>query len=1226
MKNFTLKGFIALFFLLTVQIHATNTNFSVSTDKTDSKVVTNNHNELKLNFKFGEVNYFDVKTTKGIFTKLIMPGAYTTERIGEPALPAQKKLISIPFGATVNVKVNSFDVSTIDLNEKGIANPLMPLQYSLPKNIDVSDVPFEYKEAAYSSKSFNQSEMATVEVLGTMRGVRIARVNVEPIRYNPSTNQIEVYNNIEVSITYENADWDLTERTYKSTYNPFYQVAYNALLNVNDSYDDHPDLLTFPVKMIIISDPMFADALQPFIEWKTKTGYELTVAYTDEIGSSTSEIQTWLHNEYETGLAEGNAPDFVVFVGDIDQIPASATGSESGRKTDLYYCSVDGDIFPEMYYGRLSAQNVGQLTAQLDKILYYQKYEFETPEFLNDVTLIAGSDGTWNPRVGQPTILYGTENYFNAEHGYNNIYVYLDSYAGCYDDERFQTSFINYTAHCSETSWANPALSIGDVNAMNNPNEYPVAIGNCCMSADFGYSECIGEAFMRRENGGAVGYIGSSPSSYWFEDFYWGVGAFPIQGTNDGYVPTYEETTMGAYDGAWGDSYYCLDALVFVGNLAVTEVHAQGWPAHSSPTYYWQAYNTLGDPSLMPYHTEGSVNDVDHMAILPIGLNQYEVTAEPGSYVAISKDGVIHGTGVADENGVALVELTPVLSAGDVDIVVTKSQYIPYVTTVPAAALEGPFLTITDYTFPNGTSNADYGTTADLDIVLKNLGTEASDDVTVSVLGDDEYCTLTSAATIDAGTIDADEELAIEDAFTFEFANDAPDQYSAKFDVEINGTSKETWETNLSFTVMAPVPGFGNYSIDDSDGNNNGRIDPGETFDLTMEVKNMGHAISPEGTVEVTSSNSYLTVNTASVDVAAIDAEGTQEVIFNMTASDDTPVGTLVGIYFDYTAGGYNAEIQVNEIVGLILEDFETGDFSSFDWEFNSSPWVIVEDVVYEGNNAAKSAPISSNGNSSMELTYNVIAEGNLSFFYKVSSESGYDYLRFYINGTEQDSWSGEVDWTEATYTLSEGENILKWEYSKDGSVDNGQDCGWVDFIIFPASASGGLNASFTVDTDDICDGGTVNYTSTSTEATSWNWVFEGGDPATSTEENPTVTYATAGEYDVTFTVSDGTNEVTSTLLNYITVHNCTGIETVENASVKLYPNPNNGEFILDIQGMENANITIMNSVGSIVYQERHINTNNSMKHMDLSQQAEGIYMIIVENNETRIIEKIIIK
>lgn len=1213
--------------LFSVIASATNAIISVSTEKTNSQVVQSSQDGMNLLFHFGDINAFEVKTPKGIFTELRMVGAYTTERIGEPMLPAQKKLIAIPFGAELNVNVNTFNVSTIELGKSGIYNSLMPLQYSLPKNMDANDVPFEYKEEAYTAKSFNESQIARVEILGVMRGVRIARVTVEPIRYNPTTNELEIYNDIEISLTYENANWDLTKQTFASTYSPFFESSYNTLLNINDSYDDHPDLLTYPVEMLIVSDPMFEDALQPFIEWKTMMGYELTVAYTDDIGSSAGEIQTWIHDQYNTGLANGNAPEFTVLVGDVQQVPASTTGSSSGRKTDLYYCSVDGDMFPEMYYGRLSATSASQLTGILDKILYYEKYEFETPEYLDDVTLIAGEDGSWNPKVGQPTVEYGTENYFNTAHGYANVYAYLDSYTDCYDDTRFQTSFINYTAHCSETSWAGPHLGISDVNNINNPNEYPIAVGNCCMSADFGYGECIGEAFLRKADGGAVGYIGSSPSSYWFEDFYWAVGAFPIQGDNNGYVPTYEETTMGSYDAAWGDTYKTLHGMVFVGNLSVTEVHAQGWPSHSTPLYYWQSYNTLGDPSLMPYHTQGIENTVSHMDIVPIGVTEYEVTAEPGSFVAISKDGVLYGTGLANESGIATVEMEPITEAGDVYIVVTRAQYIPYIQTVPAAALEGPFLSVSEYAFPNGTTAADYGSTASLNITITNLGTAASNDVTIELIGEDDYCSLTSSATIEVGTIAADESITIEAAYTFDFANDAPDMHAISFTAQINGTAKELWESNISLEIYAPAPDFGSYTIDDSDGNNNGRIDAGETVDITIDVLNNGHAASPEGALGIAASSSYLSVNTPNVDVAVIDAEGSQAATFSVTASDDTPTGSLVEMFLDYTAGNYSASKTISEAVGLILEDFESGDFSQFDWQFNAQPWVIVgADEAYEGEYAAKSAPITSSQSSVMELEYEVVADGELSFFYKVSSEASYDKLKFSVDGNVEGEWSGEVAWAEFATELSVGTHTLKWEYSKDGSVDNGDDCAWIDYIILPAAADNTLSANFTASDNHPCDGGSVEFTAESVDATTWNWTFEGGTPATSDEESPIVVYASAGTFDVTLEVGDGENTATLTKNDFITVHNCSGVEDALTATINLYPNPNNGIFHLDIQGMEKANISILNAVGSIVYLENNVETNNSMKKIDLSEQAEGIYMIIVENKQTRIIEKIIVK
>jgi hypothetical protein len=74
-----------------------------------------------------------------------------------------------------------------------------------------------------------------------------------------------------------------------------------------------------------------------------------------------------------------------------------------------------------------------------------------------------------------------------------------------------------------------------------------------------------------------------------------------------------------------------------------------------------------------------------------------------------------------------------------------------------------------------------------------------------------------------------------------------------------------------------------------------------------------------------------------------------------------------------------------------------------------------------------------------------VSGTGVVSFYWKVSSESDYDYLEFYIDGSLQDRISGTVDWQQMTYTLLSGSHTLEWRYTKDGSVSSGSDCGWAD-------------------------------------------------------------------------------------------------------------------------------------------------------------------------------------
>lgn len=70
-------------------------------------------------------------------------------------------------------------------------------------------------------------------------------------------------------------------------------------------------------------------------------------------------------------------------------------------------------------------------------------------------------------------------------------------------------------------------------------------------------------------------------------------------------------------------------------------------------------------------------------------------------------------------------------------------------------------------------------------------------------------------------------------------------------------------------------------------------------------------------------------------------------------------------------------------------------------------------------------------------------------------------------------------------------------------------------------------SASYTVSSSTICQGSTISYTNTSTNATSYTWTFAGGTPASSTQINPTVTYNTPGTYNVTLVASNGLQQDT---------------------------------------------------------------------------------------------------
>ncbi len=898
-------------------------------EKSLTEVKESTFQTLKVQYAFDELQTLEVKTDHGTFNELMFQNAYSVGELGTPKLPAAKNLIEIPFGASVEVNVKSYTTSEYKLTDYGIENTLMPVQPSMRKDQQPEDISFEYKQEAYTKSSFNEREIAEVEVLGVMRGMRLARLVVAPVQYNPGTGTIKVYNNIELEISFKNADMALTNHIKTSTWSPYFQVLESKVLNpllTRDVYDDHPDLTKNPVKMLIVADREFEETLQPFVEWKTQMGFYVQVDYTDEVGTTATAIQDHIHGVYNEATPEDPAPTFVILVGDDSKVPASATGSASDVVTDLYYASVDGDYFPEMYHGRMSARNVQELQNQLDKILYYEKYEFEDASYLDDVTLIAGQDGNWNPKVGQPTVHYGTQNYFNEAHGFNTVNAYLDSYTGCYDNERISVSFINFTAHCSPTSWAGPTLNASDIHNMTNEGKYPLAVGNCCQSSLFSHAESIGEAWVRAANKGAVAYIGSAPNTYWFEDFYWSVGAFPIQGDNNGYVPTVEETTLGAYDAPFVSDYLAVGALKFVGNLAVTEVDVQNYPSHSSPLYYWQAYHTFGDPSTFIYKTQGSDNEVSHMSILPIGLDTYTVEALPGSYVAISKDGVLHGAAFVDETGEVEVPIEAVLDGGDVTIVVTKSQYIPYIETVPAAALEGPFVVLDHYDIDGQPT---YNETISLDVTLKNVGADPVGAVTATLTGTDPYISIIDPGTpvefegMDAGETENTSFTA--GAFDLEISQNVPDNYQATFALTITDGTDE-WNSNLRVTAFAPVFSINpEYTLDDAeDGNDNGRLDPGESATLTFMVTNNGGATALNPDFTITGNSPYLTLENENLELPALDAGETTEVTIQAHAHGAASEGTFVDLALNIEDGHF-FETQTELVIGQVPE-MQVGD------------------------------------------------------------------------------------------------------------------------------------------------------------------------------------------------------------------------------------------------------------------------------------------------------------
>ncbi len=1025
---------------------------------------------------------FSAENTKaGEYVSFTNANMQKTYNVGLPALPAFSKLIEVPQGATVEINVVSYDEEIVNLNNKGIGAKIMPAQPSLPKSMDPIDAPFYVNEAVYKTNAFYAPEkIAMYEECGQMRATRLGRIQINPFAYNPVKNELKVYTNIKIEIVFKNSDWAKTSNLKNKYASPYFNSSF--VFN-NLGIDQRGVVQQVPVQMAIVADRMFEAQLAPFIAWKKEKGFDVTVGYTDEIGGSTENIKDFLIGLYNSD----NPPSFILLVGDIQQIPEWKISSDN-EHTDLYYAEYTGDRFPEVYYGRFSAQTVEQLQPQIDKTIMYEKYEMSDPSYLREVFLVAGDDFAGHQLThGNGQVHYATTYYFNEEnnvnaHAFKQPNDNLALHDSIINNVNNGLSFANYTAHCNATGWADPSFLVGDVKLLTNNERYGLWIGNCCSSLEFHQEECFGEAALRQANGGAIGYIGTSNSSYWDHDYYWGVGATASITAH----PTYEGTGSGALDGVWHTQANEVNDITkwvttqgqiqTYGNMSV---EASG-VLPKDKLYYWEIYHLMGDPSVVNYIGMPTESEFDITpAVLFIDATTAEIVTTPYALVAFNQSGKRKAVVMADGSGVASVEFSTPLTGEELKIVVTAPNKIPLFKTMVPIAADQPYVTTMSCT-PEAVN---YGSTVKLDATFKNLAGEAygASGVVATISSDDNNVHITKN-TANLGTINGQQIITVNDAFEFEVANDVPDQHKVRFTIEITGNdAKYSWSSKQDIIVKAPSLEGEFVSVNETNeniqfisepnevailgqeymyavmvGGENGYLDANETAKLVFKAKNTGHAPLHNAIGKLTTTSGYVTINQSEVSIETLPVDGSFSAMFDVTTAENVPAITPADFQFVFGDDSYKTTCDATVVIGLVIEGFESGDFSAYNWTNNTdSPWTVTDEYSHNGSKSAEAA-VGNNEKATLKIELpNVPQQGELSFWFKTSTEDKYDKFQVKVNGVLIKSFSGENDWAQYTHNFATAGNYtVEFIYKRDGNGGGGQNKVWIDDIVFPVAPS----------------------------------------------------------------------------------------------------------------------------------------------------------------------------
>ncbi len=1068
------------------------------------------------------VNEFDFKTVNlnGInFTKIIFDGKVLTKEKGFAELPFVNANVQLNPFKNVSMGVNPLEYTDIQLEF-----PLVPSRGVIYRNQDPTQIPYEIAPESMVDAFYPESFTNITEPY-IIKDVRGTTVYFYPFQYNAVTQTLRVFTEVEVVLSQNN---DESVNPLYQTSGKYFPEMEGLYKSVFINYENSRDDLTVADAgdILVITTSRDEDAIQPYIDWKMEKGYDVF----KEVVSTGTNVKSLIQQKYD----ENNDINYVQLVGDWADIKCDLGGGANAPMDPMLGCVVGSDSYPDIAVGRFSAGSAAQVTTQVNKSINYEMNP--SGDWYNNAIGVASNQGPGDD---------GELDYEQIDVIYDNKlepFTY-DLFSTAYDPTGTSTmvtnyietgaGIINYCGHGSQNSWVSTGFSSSDVNQLSNGDMLPFIFSVACVNGAFHSGDCFAEAWLRNDGGGAIITLMATINQPWDP---------PMRGQD-----YFNDLITGGYDyssnpgsGINTDEGRTIIGSVVANALTLMYTESNG----SSDLETIQTWTTFGDAALQ-LRTDEAAPVTLSSNIMLVGAD-FETTitvngaAFEGAMVALSQDGV-YASAYTDANG--NVAIPNDFLPGDVLLVVTGFNTETVHETIQCIPPSGPYVIFNEVEVNSTTGGLEYGETSTLNVSMKNVGVANASDVIVTITTEDTYVTIIDG-TENFGSIDPDQVVMINDAFEVEVAEDIPDGHGVTF--AVTAVSVETWESSFSVTGCAPILEYVGYSIDDASGNNNGFLDPGETVEMTIGLINTGSANAYSVMGELTSNDPLLVIeNGGAQDVGDLGPEAAGQVVYTVTADENIVPGyfgeldlmlsadmniaaeaTVEIPFTDYceastgTEDEYIANVAFGEIDNS--SGWQGGVANYTDMATTLEPGVAVEMTVENGtawandqvtawidwnmdkelgNNANEIFELTNVGGSGQTFTGNITPPAN--------QQAGQYRLRIRMTYSSTPEPCGE---------------------SSYGEVE--------DYTVFVGQS---LSANFTADVTEGCEGMEVEFTDNSYGATSWNWSFPGGNPETSTEQNPTVIYNTVGDYDVTLEISDGieTNEMTKS--NYITVMDVPG-------------------------------------------------------------------------------------
>ena len=985
-------------------------------------------------------------------------------QVGEPTLPWQSVSLMLPQGqeaVSINVEFSDF----VEL--EGAFN-LYPYQQPRPVSNE-EEIPFAKNETLYRSGDIYPTRSFSNVNTQYLNGVAFAFSGFTPMQYVPATGKVSYARTVKVSIETTTSRDDHSRKLWLTPENEasIKRLAQNE--NVLSTYNKRGRAIGGYDMLVITSEdwiPRFGEYLNVYNDKGIRTHIiSLEEIYAAMDGRDEPEqIRNYIIQEYEE-----NGISIVSLGGDVSIVPFrflycwAQEGEEDQLPSDMYYACLDGtlnddgddrwgevgedDLLPELSIGRLPFND----TIQFNNIMHKTFSYLQTPVLGEFTSPILGAEHLGDGYYGSTDM--------ERLIGVNNDYDYTT--IGYPEDYNFKRYYASPHVNWSSGDFKRVICSGGQyVHHVGHANTDYVAgwEGSTITDTYFSGNDGINHNYMIFHSHGCI--CGNFPSSCILEK---------MVTVKTGFVVTTGNSRYGWYV-PWGDGMaahihrefvdaYCNDHIASIG-MALREAKIATAPwvtmyGEENGCLRWNIYclNVLGDGGLYPWFEEPFTPNVVYEQGLKTGttsttvnVNQYGM---PLSNFCVSLfDGeTLIGRGITDENGNAELDFgTPLDVVGELRLIVTGQSAWPQIFEVTGFDGSEPFV----YgDILNLSGEAEYGTSRFVSMDIFNKGDVSAFGIYPEVNTESEYVTSVPSNFI-ISELPANSTEHFDQGGLIEIADDIPDQ--TIFTLSLTTYVGDVTHTmQKSFLALAPNLQFVDFELEETQGDGNTYLDPGEQGVIIISGKNIGHALATDAYMTIDFVGDGLHFEETTFQIGDVDRDGNFTVHVNLGTDSDIISGTTYHLNCCLHTGAYATHYDYSFSVGVAIETFESGDFSFLSWEhYGNQHWFITNEESHSGTFCARSGNIGDSEITKLEVYADILQDGEISFWFKTSTEYHGDVFAFFMDGRKKDWWSGENDWTFAQFDFEAGSHVFSWFYKKNINGQSGSDCAWIDDITFP--------------------------------------------------------------------------------------------------------------------------------------------------------------------------------